>query len=278
MRTLMRRWLPLPWLLRARRLWYWPAEVRDRLRGRDPALPPRWLRFVGGGDFGAVGERFVRHFRALAGLRPDEAVLEVGCGCGRIARALTEYLGPAGRYEGFDVVADAVRWCRRALTPAFPNFHFRHADVRNGGYNPRGGRSATNFVFPYADASFDFVFLTSVCTHMLPDEMARYLAETRRVLRPGGRCLATFFILNAEARALMGGPQSTFVFRHQRPGYWTIRPDHPEDAVGYAEDDLRTAFGRAGLRVREPIWYGSWCGRADTLDGQDVMLADRDRE
>ena len=60
MRALLRRWLPLPWLLRARRLWYWPAEVRDRLRGRDPALPPRWLRFVGGGDFVAVGERFLR--------------------------------------------------------------------------------------------------------------------------------------------------------------------------------------------------------------------------
>src|SRR5262245_4056894 len=117
MRALLRRWLPLPWLLRARRLCYWPLELGDRLLGRhDPSLPPRWLRFVGTGDFHTVGARFLQHCRELADLRPDEAVLEVGCGAGRIARALTGHLGSAGRYEGLDVVADAVRWCRRVLT------------------------------------------------------------------------------------------------------------------------------------------------------------------
>src|SRR4051794_31822791 len=156
MKALLRKWLPLPWLLRARRLCYLPLEVGDRLLGRyDPSLPPRWLRFVGGGDFATVGQRFVGHFRELAGLRPDEDVLEVGCGAGRIARALTGHL-VGGSYRGLDVVADAVAWCRRAITPNFPQFRFDHADVRNGGYNPRGRRGAAAFTFPYAGASFDF--------------------------------------------------------------------------------------------------------------------------
>src|SRR4051794_37378708 len=143
MKALLRKLLPLPWLLRARRLCYLPIELGDRLLGRhDPSLPPRWLRFVGGGGFVAVGARFLEHFRELAGLGPGGDVLEVGSGAGRIARALAGYLGPGGSYCGFDVVADAVRWCRRAIGRGRPNFRFDHADLYNGGYNPAGRRRA----------------------------------------------------------------------------------------------------------------------------------------
>ncbi|MCI0465170.1 MAG: class I SAM-dependent methyltransferase [Gemmataceae bacterium] len=274
MRALWRRWLPLPWLLRARRLWFWPLELRDRVLGRhDPSLPPRWLRFVGTGDFHTVGARLLGHCRELAQLRPDEDVLEVGCGAGRLARALTGYLTPAGSYEGFDVVADAVRWCRRALSARHPNFRFRHADIHNGGYNPTGRQRALDFVFPYPDRSFDLVILASVFTHMLPAEVAHYLGEIRRVLRPEGRCLASFFLLNDEARALMLGPRSALVFRHEGAGYWTTRPDHPEDAVAYREEDVRALYARAGLRVCAPIQPGGWCGREGAREGQDLILA-----
>jgi SAM-dependent methyltransferase len=277
MRTLFRRLLPLPWLLRARRLCYLPLEWGDRLLGRhDPSLPPRWLRFVGGGDFAAVGQRFLTHFRKLAGLRPGEDVLEVGCGAGRIARALAGYLGPRGSYRGFDVVADAIRWCKRSITRAHPNFRFHHADLRNGGYNPAGRGRAAQYTFPYADAAFDFVCLTSVFTHLLPAEVARYLGEIRRVLRPGGRCLATFFVLDAEALTRMHGPRSAYRFVHAGPGYRTTRPNRPEDAVAYREEDLRALYARAGLRIDGPIHLGSWCGRAPAREGQDMVLARRD--
>jgi SAM-dependent methyltransferase len=278
MRTLLRRLLPLPWLLRARRLCYMPLEWGERLLGRyDPSLPPRWLRYVGGGDFAAVGQRFLKHFRELARLRPDDAVLEIGCGAGRIARALAGYLGRRGSYRGFDVVADAVRWCRRTLARAHPSFRFDHADLHNGGYNPAGRGRAADFIFPYADAVFDFVCATSVFTHLLPDAVARYLAETRRVLRPGGRCLATFFVLDAEALARMHGPRSAYCFVHTGPGYRTTRADRPEDAVAYREGDLRALYARAGLRIDVPIHFGSWSGRAGGRDGQDIVLARRDQ-
>jgi SAM-dependent methyltransferase len=279
MKALLRRLLPLPWLLKARRLCYLPLELRDRLLGRhDPSLPPRWLRFVGGGDFATVGERFVGHFRELAGLRPDEDVLEVGCGAGRIARALARYLGPGGSYAGLDIVADAVRWCRRALARTRPHFRFDHADLYHGGYNPAGRGRAAEFTFPYPDAAFDFVFLTSVLTHLLPAEVARYLGEVRRVLRPGGRCLATFFLLDAEALDRMHGPGSAYCFRHQGPGYRSTRPDHPEDAVAYAERDVRDLYARARLLLDEPIHRGSWCGRPGCREGQDLVLARRGQD
>jgi hypothetical protein len=120
------------------------------------------------------------------------------------------------------------------------------------------------------------VFLTSVFTHLLPDEVARYLDEIRRVLRPGGRCLATFFVLDAEALTRMHGPRSTHRFVHAGPGYRTTRPDRPEDAVAYREEDLRNLYERARLRIGGPIYYGSWSGRARAREGQDMVLARRE--
>jgi len=66
--------------------------------------------FVGGGleDFKKVGEAFVRDFQVRCRLRPNERVLDVGCGVGRIAIPLTEFLNSDARYEGFDVVAKGI--------------------------------------------------------------------------------------------------------------------------------------------------------------------------
>src|SRR5262249_6440676 len=76
------------------------------------------------------------------------------------------------------------------------------------------------FVFPYADASFDFVFLTSVFTHMLPAEVAQYLREVRRVLRPAGRCPAAFFFLHAGGLRPVGGPRRAVAFPPPADGCW----------------------------------------------------------
>jgi cyclopropane fatty-acyl-phospholipid synthase-like methyltransferase len=39
-----------------------------------------------------TGKEFLRYFVDLAGLKPDQAVLDVGCGKGRMAVSLTHYL------------------------------------------------------------------------------------------------------------------------------------------------------------------------------------------
>jgi ubiquinone/menaquinone biosynthesis C-methylase UbiE len=268
----MRISLPLPLLLRLRQARYFPAEVWDWLRGRrDPLLPPRWLRFVGGGDFTAVGDRFLHHFQTLAKLRPEEDVLDVGCGVGRIALALTRYLKPPGSYRGFDIVPEGIRWCQGHITPRCPHFQFQHVDVKNAAYNSGGRMSARDFVFPYCDASVDFVFLASVFTHMQPFEMSRYLREVRRVLRPAGRCFATFFILNQESRQLMVEVGSLYHFGHDAGGCFTTSPDRPEAAIAYDENELRQHLTKAGMKL-DAFYPGGWCGRERAVDGQDIVL------
>jgi len=155
--------------------------------GTTLPFPPKEMNFVGDGDFDAVGREFVRYFTEFAGLKPHHRVLDVGCGIGRMARPLASFLDRCGSYEGFDIVRVGIDWCRQNITPLCPNVRFRMADVFNPGYNPTGAFDAGEYVFPYKSQSFDFVFLTSVFTHMLPAGVENYLREIARVLKSAGR-------------------------------------------------------------------------------------------
>src|SRR5271167_4658120 len=66
------------------------AQAADRLSLRRDLVPPGRLNRSGEGDFKETGREFLHYFRELAALRPEEAVLDVGCGVGRMAVALTE--------------------------------------------------------------------------------------------------------------------------------------------------------------------------------------------
>jgi SAM-dependent methyltransferase len=221
-----------------------------------------------------VGELYLRLFVELGHLKRDDAVLEPGCGTGRMAEPLTGYLSAAGSYDGFDVVSDAIRWCVENISSHHPNFRFRHVDVFNRAYNPGGQVDPAALEFPYGDESFEFVFLTSVFTHMLPADVRHYLGEIRRVLRPGGRCLMTFFLLNRESIAAVRDGRASRGFAHEGDGYWYDIPEKPEAAVAYREGDVRLFLEEAGLPVREGIRYGRWSGRSEPPN-QDTLVVRR---
>jgi len=242
---------------------------------REDMLPPRRLRDVGSGDFIQIGEEFLGHFRNLGGLGRTDRVLDVGCGIGRMAIPLTRYLEAGGLYEGFDIVPSAIRWCQRHITPRFPHFRFQLADVYNSRYNRRGGQPAASYRFPFAEETFDFAFLTSVFTHMLPPQVERYTVELRRVVRPGGRLLVTFFLLNPESEGLLRRGRSSIDFPHDLGTHRLLRERTPEAAVAYREDWVRGLFERNGLAVREPISWGEWCGREQFSSYQDILIVDR---
>src|SRR5687768_6601621 len=190
--------------------------------------------YVGGGgaeQYKAVGREQVEWLRDLGGLKEDDDVLEVGCGIGRIAAPLTQYLRQ-GTYRGFDIVPHGIEWCRQRITPRYPNFEFFVADIYNKEYNPGGKQKASEYSFPFPDASFDFVFLTSVFTHMLADDVDRYTAEIGRVLRHGGRCYCTAYLINDAARQSIDRGESLRVFRPlQGDRAWTDSPGLPERAI-----------------------------------------------
>ena len=262
-----------------------PIDAAERLSGRRPELvPPRRLNHVGfRGDFVASGQRWRQRLIEDYGLRPDDDVVDIGCGVGKVAVALTDYLEPGGgSYEGFDVVPRGIRWCQEKIAPRYPHFHFRVADVHSRQYNPLGGDPAAGFTFPYADGSFDFALALSLFTHMRPDGVARYLREAARVLRPGGRLVATYFLVDEEVERLLAEGTPEFALGHEladRSGtrYWATEPGVPEYNLGQDAAEVRRMYEQAGLRVTGGLIAGRWSGRRTAgrrPDYQDLLVAE----
>jgi len=249
-------------------------DVVDFLSGRrNPLVAPRHLNDVGSGDSQAIGREFAKYFIELGSLQPGHRVLDVGCGIGRMAAPLTAYLGEKGGYEGLDIVKRGVQWCTQHISPRFPNFRFAHADIYNKRYNPHSRTPASQYVFPYGDSSFDFVFLTSVFTHMLPIDVENYLRQISRVMKSSGTCFATFFLVNEESGALIKTEKILLDFKFEFGDYFTTDAVVPESAIAYNEHFIRGLYSKTGLRIEDPVHYGSWCGRKRFLSFQDIVLA-----
>lgn len=250
-------------------------DARDRISGRSDRLtPPRRLLLAGHSDFRLGGEEISHYVSEFAGLRSEHAVLDVGCAAGRIARPLTHLIGPDGRYEGFDPDREAIGWCRRRYR-RYPNFHFQVADVFTPRTNLAGGHLPTDYRFPYADASFDLVLAISEFVHMLPQASEHFLAEIARVLKPEGRLLATFFLLNDVSRTLIDDGVAGLAFADHEQEVAILDEHVPEEAVAYSEEWLFEALRREGLTLSQ-VHPGSWSGRAWFLSFQDLIVAERE--
>ncbi len=238
--------------------------------------PPKGLIFTGSGDFIKTGQHFREIFIRYCGLLTSHHVLDVGSGIGRIAIPLTEYLSSEARYEGFDIVKTGVNWCKKNITSSFPNFRFTHIDLENDLYNLSTSKRAKEFIFPYEDNSFDLVILTSVFTHMMPEDVENYLIQISRVLKTGGRCIITFFILNEENIRNMK-TSNGLVFNYAFEHYSLIDKNVKEANIAYKEDYILNLFNKNKLKV-ELINYGYWSGRdkSSCLDFQDIIIVIKD--
>ena len=222
--------------------------------------------------FKANGEEFLRIYKEVCGLKPDEKMLDVGSGIGRKTLPLTQYFNELAVYEGIELTKAGVEWCREKITTRFPNFHFLQIDVYNQLYNPGGTHKPSAYKFPFADEQFSLVMLGSVFTHMLPDDLKNYLSEVHRVLAKGGRCLISYFLLNEESLPLIDSGDSTVDFKNVYDIYRTLSREVPEEAIAFEEGWIRELYRELGLKVVR-VDYGSWCGREKYLSYQDLILA-----
>jgi SAM-dependent methyltransferase len=107
----------------------------------------------------AVG-RAGREFETLG------AVLDFGCGCGRVMRRWADVSGPA--FFGSDYNPDFIYWCRENLS--FARFAVNRLEPP----------------LPFDDEQFDLVYALSVFTHLTEPLQHKWIAELHRVVKPGG--------------------------------------------------------------------------------------------
>ena len=110
---------------------------------------------------------------------------------------------------------------------------------------------------------------------MLPHDIENYISEIARVLRKDGRCLITFFLLNKETLKHIETKKSTLDLKFVSDDYRTIDKDTSEAAIAYEEQFIRGLYGKYGLNIKEPVYYGSWSGRKEFLSYQDIIIVTR---
>jgi len=177
-----------------------------------------------GGNFFASGKLQYSLLLHL-GLRPTDRVIDVGCGSGRLASQLAHVEGLS--YLGTDVVPDLLTYARKITRRSDWQF-----ELTNG------------VVIPAADAAADLVCFFSIFTHLKHEESCKYLAEAKRVLRPGGRIVFSFL----EFRIRSHWAVFEQMLEHGRPG------DHLNQFMD--RDGIQAFAQHLGLTV-ETIWDGA---------------------
>jgi SAM-dependent methyltransferase len=255
----------------------WSAEERaefDQAAREGIIPPPRLWSMVGAAtDFYAQGRGFFDILVKYGRISPHSAILDVGCGLGKTAIHFATYLQSPGSYEGFDVERPSIEWCIRAISSRFPLIRFKHIDLQSQMYNRTGGTDASDFVFPYPSSTFDLVFLASVFTHIFDAQVQNYLHEISRVLKRGGTCLATYYLLNDEKRAGIAAGASFFTFPHRHKGSYLQTMNPPEGAVAHDESRIHELQAAAGLELIVPPRYGHWA--AQNVQDQDFLLTQK---
>ena len=139
--------------------------------------------------FGGRRGRVYRRIVALAGARPGDRVLDVGCGGGYLARKLADAVGPAGRVVGLDPSKTAIAYAQRH---AGPGMSFTTGAAQD---------------LPLLDSSFDAVTCTLAMHHVPARKRTAAFAEMYRVTRPGGRLVVADFDPSRRSLPLHPGGQ-----------------------------------------------------------------------
>lgn len=138
------------------------------------------MSFMVGGQYETMGEGLRRTIESR-GLRDGDYLIDVGCGSGRLAWGLSQSkFRDTIRYLGIDIVPEMLEFAAEKCQQ--PAWRFELV------LEPK---------IPEADGTADMVCFASLFTHLMQEESFLYLREARRVLKSGGRIIASYLDINA---------------------------------------------------------------------------------
>lgn len=228
--------------------------IRDTLDNPSIPLPPDNLQIEVLGRATTLADFFYGGFMVAQGLRDVlafvgrplstfKSALDLGCGCGRVLRWFQDDARATG-FHGSDISQGAIDWSRE---------HMPFARFAVNGMEPP---------LRYPDGSFDLVIAVSVVTHLSEELQLAWLAELKRVLRPGGLLLMTVMGDDTTAQRLTGADLDAF--RRKGHHYQRVKagglhglPDFYQDAFHSREyvERVWSRFFRLRAYVRNGPLY-----------------------
>lgn len=259
-------------------------EIIQRTINSPSVIVPDNAELIGGTreSFVQVGCDVFRSLVLAGGLKPTDRVLEIGSGLGRVAYPLTLYIKAPGSYTGLEIMQDAVAFCDAKVAPLSPLFSFKHINYYNEFYNPKGHLKLRD-ADPGFDASgFDFVFMSSVLTHLVYDDLTFYMSRSSRWLRKGGRLWATAFLIDQATQNALSlaatqpeTPAGTLNFDLAADGPDYFLPGgRSTAAVAYRLPTLERVAGENGFKVIG-THLGQWSGVKRAGGYQDLMVLEK---
>ena len=269
---------------------FYLSEDRRRFRrARNIRLIPSERDRRGGKRAYAEWAHVIGIFQSLMFLHLEKkegnVVLDVGCGTGLLGIASEPFIGQGGKYIGLAVAMGDVEFCRGHYSPE--SYEFVHFDMKNPAYAP--GQKSEISSWPVEAGGVDLVTALSVWTHLDADDSLFYLEEVSRVLRPGGKAIITFFVLDEAYRESLekrsdregrfhATSQNRWIF--DQPAYGSndwLYPSWakvPEAAIGVTEAGLDRLLSSSGLRLIEK-YPGNW-KEAPGMYFQDTLIFEKD--
>lgn len=198
----------------------------------------------------------------------NNVILDVGCGTGLLGISSEPFLGEHGRYIGIDVAKQDIDFCRGHYRSS--KFSFFHLDVNNPAYTPH--QKTERLKWDVNSHSVDLVTALSVWTHLNEADARFYIGEVNRVLKPSGKAIITFFLLdevyekslslrsNKKGRYHMT-PQDSWIFDQPAYGsndwFYPKWVKTPEGALGVTSEGLRHLLSKTELQ-RIEHYQGNW--------------------
>jgi cyclopropane fatty-acyl-phospholipid synthase-like methyltransferase len=191
----------------------------------------------------------VRRLELLAGLTSDSALLDWGCGAGRLGIGVREHLGRIRDYHGVDIQPELIDWANTNL--AAPGFRFTLVDVANERYNPDGAPERTIAAEPN---SVDVFYAYSVFSHMNDEDTPAYLQLIAQALTEDGHAFVTCFV-----------EENVPEWEENPEGYGPLEWKGRLHCTRFSRSHFENHVRNAGLRV-EYFEYGK------ETDGQSLYI------
>jgi SAM-dependent methyltransferase len=173
----------------------------------------------------------VRNIQELARISPQDEVLEIGCGVGRVGRELAPH---SKSWTGCDVSDRMLTYAAERLKGIE---NIRLVLLRRGGLRE------------FKSGSFDVVFATNMLCHLDELDRWRYVEEAFRVLRHGGRLLLDNIDLESDAGWKMFTNDALSFGEAERPPYMP-RYSTAAEFVSYAS---RAGLSAVVAHKRSPL-------------------------